>query len=250
MKYGTVNRLRNATIATTNITSQVSTPSNMVNRNTLQSYIASQFGAGLEISFSLSMAYTFDLVTIANITGPSGNVTITLKLATVTQATAVKSITSQVMQTYVVAPFNSVSADEVVIAFETPAAAGQFEIGYVYGGPLSAAINPEAFRISIISADPFQTSRAGTPETSLTYLIERVEVTLPKIDFSDMRAFAVAVMEQGYGNPLVWYFDEDCILSGEAILAVWDSETFSIDAFFRAGDEALANATIALLEVY
>ena len=182
--------------------------------------------------------------------GVSGNVTITLKLATVTQATSAKAVTSPVGQSYVIATFDSVSADEVVVAFETPAASGQFEIGYVYGGPLSDGIYPESFRISVVAADPFQTSRAGTPETTLTYLIERIEITLPKIEFSEMRAFAVAVMAQGYGNPLFWYFDEDCILTGEVLLAVWDSETFSIDAFYKASGEALANATIGLLEVY
>lgn len=250
MKYGTINRLASATISKTNITAEIAPASNVLTRNTLQSWIASQLAVGAEVSFLLASAQTFDIVALANVVGISGNITVTLKLATVTQASSAISVTSQVMQTYAKALFNSVSADEVVLAFETPAASGQFEIGYLYGGPLSAGIYPEAFRVSVISADPFQTSRAGTAETTLTYLIERIEMTLPKIDFSDMRDFAVAIMETGYGTPRFWFFDEDCIMNGEILFAVWDAETFSIDAFYRASGEALANATIALVEVY
>lgn len=250
MKYGNLNYVTDGTLTASNVTDVKTDILNLKDTNTLLLYRATEDSGPVEISLDIGTTEAVSLVALANLVGIVGNVTITLKLATVSQGSEVVAVSTPVEQTYVSAEFAAVDCDEVVISFATSGGAGQFDLGYMFAGTLSVALDFENILPGIASADPASVARAGNPQTTLTYLVQTADVTLKKRLFSEMRTALVAIYSQGYANPLFWLFDEDCVLTGEVMLAILDSPNVRIDTIYERTGGNLAQATVGLREVF
>ncbi len=252
MRYGITNHVDAATFSITNIDNAITPIGNLVTRNTLEAYIADQDGtADAEISIDLGGDQTIDMVALAGLEGFTGTINIDLLDGAVSQADLDVSIQTPAQQTYAVAVFSSVTADEIVITFNTPSDSGTFDIGYLFAGNLSAALDFESIQPGIRSADPLSITRAGTAESSQTYLVQEMSVTLKKRTFALNRATIVELYTIGFGSPRFWYFDETCVLTGEVILAVLDSDMATLDTIYAQNDDGnLSSPTIGLVEVF
>ena len=229
----------------------ISTVDNLVDTKTLKSYIASDAGSGVTITIDLGGTKTVDLVALANLDNLTDDeVTIALNLATVEQASETVEIDTPVQQTYAHATFDSVSCDEVTITF---ASSGQFELGYLFVGAFADYdVDPQAFQISWESADPVSIARAGNPQTSTTYIAMALQITLKKLPYADMKTAMLPLLSNGYGNPVFWLFDEECLITDAVILATLDAGTISLDPILAptVEDRNLCSTTIGLLEVF
>lgn len=250
MKYGNVSHVPDGVLTASNITSVETNIDNLKDSNTLLIYRATEDSGPVEISVDLGSTLVVSLVALAGVVGVSGNVTITLKLAAATQASSAVAVSTPVQQSYAAAEFAAVSCDEVVVSFATSGGNSEFELGYLFAGTLSVALDFESILPGIQSADPASIARAGNPQTTVTYLVQTADVTLKKRAFSEIRTALVAIYEQGYANPLFWVFDEVCILTGEVMLAILDSGTARIDVVYNATDGNLAQATLGLIETF
>lgn len=182
----------------------------------------------------------------------NGQITIALLEAGVEVASQTVEVLTPIQQTYVVAAFDSVDADEVQISFYS-ADGGEFSIGYLYIGELSGALKVSALNYRVSSADPRNITRAGTALTSNTYLFAEIPVTVVEDAFSTVREQMVEIATDGYASPRFWYFDgtcETCILTGEIVFAILDADSVQLDPVFYHNGEARASATIGLSEVY
>lgn len=251
MRYGVFNLADAGAFSVTNIDNVITPIGNLVTRNTIEAYIADQDGTpDAEISIDLGSDQTVDMVALAGLEGFTGTINIDLLDGAVSQADQDVSIQTPAQQTYAVAVFDSVTADEVVITFNTPGDAGTFDIGYLFIGDLSADLKFANIQPAIESADPASRTRAGTVESSQTYLIQTIQATLNERELSVQRATVVELLTTGFGEPRFWYFGEDCIMNGEVILAVLDSPRLVLDTLFDSTDGSRATVTLGIEEVF
>ena len=251
MRYGITNQADTGEFSVTNIDSAVTPIGNLLTRNTLQLYTADQDGTpDAAISIDLGGDQVIDIVAIAGLAGITGTINIDLLDGAVSQADLDVSIQTPVQQTYAVAVFDSVTADEIVITFNTPGDAGTFDLGYLFIGDLSAQLKFASIQPAVESADPASRTRAGTVESSQTYLIQTFQATLIEREFSVQRATVVELLTTGFGEPRFWYWDEECIMNGEVILAVLDSPRLVLDTLFDSTDGSKSSVTLEIEEVY
>lgn len=251
MRYSLDNLVESATVGITNVKDTVLGASALVDRRTTRAYIATQDGASaVEIDVVFDSSADVSLVALVGLTGITGSVTVSLKYLTVEVDSAVVSLQTPVQQTYYVAEFDSVEADECVITFNVGDDA-QFGIGYLFVGELSDDLDiaDNAINYTIESADPSNITRAGTPLTSTTYLVASAKFGIVEKGFNTMRAHAVVWATAGYATPRLWYFDETCILTGEAIYGIIDSSAMQLDPRW-ANDGARAVFSLPILEVF
>jgi hypothetical protein len=252
MKYGLSNVVESADITTSNTTDAVSTTDALSDVRTTRSYVASQDGASaVEINADLGSASseTIDVVVLAGLVGITVDVTIKLYLASVEQASETVTPAAIVEQVYAVASFDSVSADEIEVSFDV-GDGEQFAVGYLFAGELSDALVPadNAINVRIESNDPLAISRASVPVTSDAFRYLTVDFAIVEDAATDLRSLLRTLFTDGYGVPRVWYFDDECIFSGEAILAILDSDALQLDLAY-AKDETKARTQIGLVEV-
>jgi hypothetical protein len=253
MKYSTENYANSADITVIGVVGTPATPvSTMVDKRTTRAYFAEQDGGGgVTITVDLSVERDVSLVALVGITAIE-SATITLRYLSSDVDSQVVSLSQPVQQTYMVATFDFVGADEVTIAFNVGDGV-QWSVGYLYIGDLSEAVKiaDGALNYSVVSTDPRNITRAGTPLRSTGYLFAQVDFTIVEETFSDLRTRVVQFASDGFATPRLWYFDEDCIFSGEAIYGILDSDSLQLDPrFFRRGSEAKAVTTLGLVEVF
>jgi hypothetical protein len=225
----------------------------MFDKRVVRSYVADQDGSSdvvitveIQNDIGVKTARQLDLVSLVGITGMT-SVTIEAFASAVSLGSQVVNVSSPVQQTYATAAFD-VLADEVQISFDV-GDGNEFSIGYLYVGPLSNTIDilSDALNYSIESANPVNITRAGTAITSDTYLTTLVEFTASELPFSTLRSHIATWATEGYATPRVWYFPESCIMTGEVVYGIIDSDTIQIDPVWDVG-EAKANATIGIRE--
>lgn len=251
MKYGITNHADAGTFSVANINNAITPIGNLLTRNTLEAYIADQDGTpDAAISIDLGGDQTIDMVALAGLEGFTGTINIDLLDGAVSQADLDVSIETPAQQTYAVAVFASVTADEIVITFNTPSDTGTFDIGYLFAGNLSASLDFESIQHGMDSADPLSITRAGTVESSQTFFVQTAQMTLKKRTFALNRATLVEMLTTGYGNPRFFYFDEDCILTGEVMLAILDSPSVALDVIYAQDNGNLSMPTIGIREVF
>jgi hypothetical protein len=257
MRYSLINVIDSANVGITGITNALTGAFPLSDRRTTRAYAADQDGASgvtitvepLDGSGSVTTA-TIALVALVGVTGIT-SATITLRNASVDQATDTVSVSQPVQQTYLVAAFDDVTADEIEIAFDI-GDGESFSIGYLYVGDLSSEITiaDGALQYGVESAYPRNLTRAGTPLTSISYLFATVEISTVEMAFSTLRSLVTEIAESGYATPRLWYFDETCILTGEAFWGVFDSDRIQIDPIYYPNGEARATTTLGLTEVF
>jgi len=180
----------------------------------------------------------------------AGRVEIELYTDDVLQDSAVATLSQPLEQTYFVAAFDSVEADEVVVRFYV-AGDEPVYIGYLFAGETSDVITiaSESLNYAINSTSPAVVSRAGTAITGIGYLYATVDISTSEMTFSTFREMLATILEAGYAVPRLWYFDETCIMTGEAIYAILDASAAQLDPTWHK-DEAKARTTIGLTEVF
>jgi hypothetical protein len=249
MRYGTTNLAEDASITITGIGAITGSTSNLVTTKTRQRVIATQNASVVTINVALASSETIDLVAFVGYTGISSDITVTLLDSSVQQAQLTMTEKVPLQQQYAFARFDSETADEITITFDTPSETGEFEIGYLFAGPLSATLKPEAYQIGIVSADPFSTDRGGGAVTSTTFLVQEVDITTQKQTLETVRSYFATLFATGYGTPRVWYFD-DGTWPLETMFAVLDADSVRIDPFYISGGSLKANTTLGLREVF
>jgi len=258
MKYSGTNYADTADIGITGVAgTPVTGASVLLDDRTTRAYFADQAGAsGVTITVEIKVGGVqaerdVSLVALVGMTAIT-EVTVTLRYLSSDVDSEVVEVSTPVQQTYAVAAFDSVGADEVVIEFDVGDGT-EFSIGYLYIGDLSdeVKIADGALNYSVNSTDPRNITRAGTPLRSAGYLYAEVDFTIVEESFSDLRARVVEFATDGFATPRLWYFDEDCILTGEAIYGILDSDSLQLDPrFYRKGSEARAVTTMGIQEVF
>jgi hypothetical protein len=252
MRYSLTNVIESGSITTTNDTNAVSDTDTLYDVRTTRSYVAEQDGASdVEINVDLGSATTetIDVVVLAGLVGITVDVTVKLYLASVEQASETVTPAAIVEQVYAVAKFASVTADEIEVSFDV-GDGEQFGIGYLFAGELSDALVPadNAINVRIESNDPVAISRASVPVTSDAFRFLTVDFAIVEDSATDLRTLIRTLFTDGYGVPRLWYFDDECIFEGEAILAILDSNALQLDLAY-AKSETKARTQIGLVEV-
>lgn len=255
MRYSLQNRIEEAELTLTDCSPAFGSVDDLSVRNTRQAFGINQDGAAIsQMSFDLGATHSIDLVAIVGLTGavnaPGFSIDVELNLASVLQASATLDLSSPLQQNYATAIFNAVDADEVVVKFDISTTLG---IGYLYAGSLSESLRLAALDYGVNSADPRNRTRAGTSLTTTTYVFTDVAITVVEESFSTLRARAVQWAEEGFATPRLWHFDsncETCILTGETLFAILDSNRVQLDPAYITGAEARAATTIGLEEVF
>jgi len=255
MRYSLENKIEAATLTLTDCSVAYGSKDDLTVRNTRQAFGVDQDGVAIsQLSFDLGSAQTIDMIALVGLTEAVDevgfSVDVELYASAVLQDSATLSLSTPLQQNYATAIFNSVSADEVVLKFDISTTLG---IGYLYAGALSQSLKIAALDYGVNSADPRNRTRAGTSLTTTTYIFTDIAITFVEEAFSTLRARVVSWAEEGYATPRIWHFDsncETCILTGESIFAILDSNRVQLDPAYRKGPEVNAAATIGLEEVF
>ena len=258
MRYTTTNYADTADIGITGVAgTPVTGASVLIDKRTTRAYFAEQDGAGgVTITAELQVdgvqaERDVSMVALIGMTAIE-SVTVTLKYLTAEVDTQTISRSTPVQQNYAVAAFDSVGADEVVIEFDVGDGT-QFSVGYLYIGELSEelAIADGALTYAVEATDPRNITRAGTPLRSDGYLFALLDMTIVEETFSTLRDRIVEIAEAGFATPRLWYFDEDCIMTGEAVYGILDSDSLQLDPrYFRKATEAKAVVTLGIRETF
>lgn len=252
MRYSKTNLTEAADVGISNVKSTVTGASVLVDKRTTRAYVAQQDGvSAVEINVDLAANADIDLVALVGLTGIE-TVTITLRYLTSDVASQTVDVITPVQQNYALARFDGIEADEISITFDVGDST-QFSVGYLFCGALSdeIAIASDAVNYSISSAFPVNLTRAGVPLTSESYLRAEISAATTEITFSTFREMIVEIATTGYASPRLWYFDEDCILTDEAIYGILDTEAQQLlPRFYGKGQESRANATLEITEVF
>ncbi|HMA79015.1 MAG TPA: hypothetical protein VKP88_07885 [Candidatus Paceibacterota bacterium] len=248
MKYSLDNYAATGDIGIVNVVDEPAGTEALFDSRVVRSYVATQDGASVTITVEPTTASTVSLVALVGVTGIT-SVDVECLNATVSQATASGTLSTPVQQTYIVVPI-SATADEITITFDA-GDTNQFSIGYLYVGDLSETLEiaSEAMNYRIESANPRNITRAGTAITSDAYLYTQVDFTTQLELFDTLRDRVRLWATDGYATPRLWYFDEACVLTGEAVYGILDSESIQIDP--RYADNAIfAELTGGIREVF
>jgi hypothetical protein len=182
--------------------------------------------------------------------GITGTVTAEVFDGVSSQGSAGATVNQPVQQTYIVIPLGF-SGDSIEITFDV-GAGNQFNIGYLYVGSWESLpkIGPEAITYRVESTDPRNITRAGTSISGVGYEYANISLTLNEEDLGTARARVKTWALEGFSVPRIFYFDEPCLLTGDAVYAIFDSEALQLDPSYRPGQDAAAALTIGLTEVF
>jgi hypothetical protein len=258
MRYTTTNYADTASIGIAGVSGTPITGAGvLIDQRTTRAYFANQDGAsGVTITAELRVGGVqaerdVSLVVLAGMTAIT-QVTVTLRYLSSDVASRTVTVSAPVQLNYAVAAFDSAGADEVVIEFDVGDTT-QFSIGYLYIGELSdeLTIADGALNYTVESTDPRNITRAGTPLRSASYLYAAIDMTIVEETFSTLRSRIVGIAEAGFATPRFWYFDEDCIMTGEAVYGILDSDSLQLDPrYFRKNSEAKAVTTLGIRETF
>jgi hypothetical protein len=253
MRYSVENYAETGDFGIVNVVNEPLSAQAMIDKRVVRAYVADQDTASdvvltveIQNAAGVQTARQLDLVTLVGLTGIT-SVTIEAFAAAASLGSQVITVSQPVQQNYAVAAFDVV-ADEVTITFNV-GSGEEFSIGYLFAGTLSAdlGIFDASLNYSIESANPRNITRAGTSITSDTYLTAGVDLTTKKHPFSTLRDHVKLWAQDGYATPRLWYFDETCILTGEVVYGILDSNTVQLDPEYVSG-EAIAQTTIGIRE--
>lgn len=255
MRYSTENQLQSATLSLNDCTIAFGSKDALDDTNTRRAIGIEQTGAtDCELVFTFSApGYAIDVVSLVGISSAVTDIEIETRdgVGAVIQTVAA-TIETPIQQNYVTAFFDGSLAEEVRVRFDA-GSGNTVALGYAYMGRLSTPVNIAALNYSVSAADPQNITRAGTSLTTTTYLFADLSMTLVEETFSDIRERIVAWASAGYATPRFWYFEaerESCILTGETLYAILDSQTLQLDPIHKPGSEAPAQTTLGLVEVF
>lgn len=252
MKWGNENYAITGDLGIANVQNEDATTLALTSTSTVDSYQAEQQGAGpVTITVEPGSVKAVDFVCLVGTIGITGTVTAEVFDGVTSQGTGTATVSSPVQQTYIAIPM-SLSGDSVEIRFDV-GDGNQFNIGYVYVGSLAAlpAIAEDALNYRVESSDPRNITRAGTSVTGVGYETALLSITLSDEPFTDSRDRVKAWAVEGFAVPRLWYFDETCILTGETIYGILDSEALQLDPL--PGDVSTprrVNVTMGIQEVF
>jgi len=261
MRYSLTNHIEGSSTTLVNAVQQFGSPSNLTVLNTHQAYgIVRETAADVELRFEFAPVPGFpgstrvvDMVSLVNVTGVfPGIIEIELYLSGVLQASAAAELRQPVQLNYVTATFPRVFTDEVRLRTQITADT-TLGLGYLYAGQLSQSIKAANFNYGIASADPRSISRAGTSVTSQTYVNADISFTIVEESFDTLRSRVVDFATTGFATPRLWHFDsicESCIMTGETLFGVLDSNRLQLDAVFESNTKAKAVTTLGITEVF
>jgi hypothetical protein len=252
MKWGDENYAVTGDYGIANVKNEDATTISLTTTSTVDSYQADQDGVGpVTITVEPGAVKAFDLVCLVGTIGIDVTVTAEVFNGAVSQGSATGSVIQPVQQTYIVIPL-SLAGDSVEIRFDI-GDSSQFNIGYMYAGSLAdlPSVRDNALNYTVQSTDPRNVTRAGTSITGVGYETAEIQITVGPQLFSTMRARVKTWAVEGYAVPRLWYFDETCLLTGEAVYGILDADALQIDPVpIDEGGEWKAEMTMGIREVY
>lgn len=197
------------------------------------------------LTLTWSSSKVIDLLTIHRIKIVT-NVTITGKLATVTQFTDTFTNTDlngiDVKTLYTAL---SGTIDELIFSFT---GSGSPEIGYIWAGTKQDVLF-EKIQIVDNSADITNITLGGFATKSKRSAFRNYQVTLQKELFTTQRTFIRNILSTGYGLPRPYIILADACLVNDAMLGILDSGKYQYDIFDVVPDRK-TNITIGITEVF
>ena len=197
------------------------------------------------LTLTWASSKVIDLLTVHRIKIVT-NVTITGKLATVTQFsdtftnTDLNGIDIKSLYTGF-----SGTIDELIFSFT---GTGSPEIGYIWAGTKQDILF-EKIQIVDNSADITSISLGGFSNVSKRTSFRTYQVTLQKMVFETQRTWIRNILATGYGLPRPYIVLADSCLVDDAMLGILDSGKFQYDIFDTRPDR-MTNITISIAEVF